>query len=135
MDASDFVTAASQAGQGVLGVEVDSTFPIPPDTGLTNSDFLSYLTLLNPTSVVGVSETSGILEWSFDTYGEDFNFLAKGETLTLTYTVQVTDHHDPDSVHSEEIVITIEGTNDSPTVKGSIPVSYTHLTLPTICSV
>ena len=121
LDASDFVTAASQAGQGVIGVEVDSTFPIPPDTGLTNSDFLSYLSLLNATSVVGVSETSGILEWSFDTYGEDFNFLAKGETLTLTYTVQVTDHHDPDSVHSEEIVITIEGTNDSPTVKGSIP--------------
>ena len=126
-DASDFVTASEQFGQGVIGVEVDSTFPIPPDTGLTNEDFLSYLSLNNPDTVVGVSETTGILEWSFDTNGEDFDFLAKGETLTLTYTVGVTDHHDPEGTDTQEIVVTINGTNDSPELKsGDVPFSLTN---------
>jgi len=116
VDASDSVTAFSGFGQGVVGVVVESTNPIPPDTGLTNADFLEMLSLLDATTVVGVGETEGTLEWEFAT-SEGFDFLAKGEQLTLTYTIQVSDKHAEDT---QEVVIVIEGANDRPTVKNSL---------------
>ena len=116
IDASDIVTAFEGFGYGVTGVVVDSTNPIPPSAGLTNADFLNMLSLLDATTVVGVGETEGTLEWRFET-GEGFDFLAKGEQITLTYTVQVSDKDHEDT---QQVVIVIEGANDRPTVKNQI---------------
>jgi VCBS repeat-containing protein len=115
-DASDAVNAFGGVGNGVTGVVVESTNPIPPDTGLTNADFLDMFSILDATSVVGVGETEGVLEWRFST-GEGFDFLAEGEELTLTYTIQVSDGHVADT---QDVVIVIKGTNDRPTVKNNI---------------
>ena len=115
-DASDAVTAFAGLGGGVTGVVVDSTNPIPPGIGLTNADFLDMLSLVDATTVVGVGETEGLLQWSFDTT-EGFDFLSKGDSITLTYTIEVSDKH---AVDTQEVVIVIEGANDRPTVKNQI---------------
>ena len=113
VDAADAVLAFEGLGLGVTSVVVESTNPIPPDTGLSNADFLEMLSLLDATTVVGVSETEGVLEWQFST-SEGFDFLGKGEQITLTYTIQVSDEHADDT---QEVVIVIEGANDRPTIK------------------
>ncbi|MCQ4765712.1 VCBS domain-containing protein, partial [Cloacibacillus evryensis] len=63
------------------------------------------------------SETGGKINWNFNSGSEHFDFLAAGETLTLTYTVKSTDDsgtaNDNDT---HEIPVTITGTNDDPVV-------------------
>ena len=63
------------------------------------------------------SETGGKINWNFNSGSEHFDFLAAGETLTLTYTVKSTDDsgtaNDNDT---HEITVTITGTNDVPVV-------------------
>jgi VCBS repeat-containing protein len=46
---------------------------------------------------------------------EPFDYLAKGETLTLTYTLGVTD---TSSTATKDVVITVKGTNDAPLITG-----------------
>src|SRR5690606_15093821 len=47
---------------------------------------------------------------------EAFNFLADGQTLTLTYTVRATDDS-PSAAHDDQTVtVTITGTNDAPVI-------------------
>ena len=57
---------------------------------------------------------TGTRDWTFSAADKSFDYLAAGETLTLTYTVQVDDHHG--GVVSRPVTITITGTNDAPVV-------------------
>ncbi|MCP4929885.1 MAG: hypothetical protein GY918_12590, partial [Gammaproteobacteria bacterium] len=52
------------------------------------------------------------LAWAFNSGSEAFNYLAVGESLVLTYTVTATD--DNSETDTQNIVITITGTNDDP---------------------
>ena len=40
-----------------------------------------------PTAVISNTQTSGTLNWTFNSGSQAFNYLATGEQLTLTYTV------------------------------------------------
>ena len=66
-------------------------------------------------------ETGGKINWNFNSGSEHFDFLAEGETLTLTYTVKSTDDsgtaNDNDT---HEITITITGTNSAPVLNNDI---------------
>ena len=55
--------------------------------------------------------------WTFSAPDHYFDYLADGETVTLTYTVQVDDHHG--GLTSQDVIVTITGTNDAPTVAAS----------------
>ena len=57
---------------------------------------------------------TGSQAWTFSAADKSFDYLAAGETLTLTYTIQVDDHHG--GVVSQPVTITITGSNDVPTV-------------------
>ena len=50
-----------------------------------------------------------ISRWSFNSNPQTFNFLDAGESLTLTYTVQVSDGHG--GTANQAVTITIDGTN------------------------
>ncbi|WP_462415111.1 VCBS domain-containing protein, partial [Cloacibacillus evryensis] len=66
------------------------------------------------------SETGGKINWNFNSGSAHFDFLAAGETLTLTYTVKSTDNSgtaNDNDIH--EITITITGTNDAPVITGT----------------
>src|SRR5262249_34646868 len=48
---------------------------------------------------------------------KNFDYLAAGEKLTLTYTIEVDDHHG--GVVTQNVVITVTGTNDTPVITSS----------------
>jgi VCBS repeat-containing protein len=57
---------------------------------------------------------SGQLKWSFSDEDEDFDFLAKNQTLVLTYDVKVSDNHGGFAIQT--VKITVTGTDDKPTI-------------------
>ena len=59
----------------------------------------------------------GTQSWTFSAPDHYFDYLADTETVTLTYTVQVDDHHG--GFTSQNVVITVTGTNDAPIVAAS----------------
>ena len=56
----------------------------------------------------------GSVGWSYDVADSKLDFLAAGETLTLTYTATVSEG--PSNSVTEPITVTITGTNDAPTI-------------------
>ena len=56
----------------------------------------------------------GSVGWSYDVADSKLDFLAAGETLTLTYTATVSEG--PNNSVTEPITVTITGSNDAPTI-------------------
>src|SRR5439155_1584497 len=56
----------------------------------------------------------GTVTWSYDVADSAFDFLADGETLTLTYTATVNDGHG--GVVDVPVTVTVTGTNDTPVI-------------------
>ena len=85
-----------------------------------NAALLSMLSVTpaSPSALLGLSDNSGTLTWNFDSGVEGFDYLAKDESLVLTYTVGVAD--DNGDTDSKTVTITITGTNDSPVAAGDI---------------
>ena len=54
------------------------------------------------------------IDWTYDPDAADLDWLQDGDTLTLTYTAQITDG--AGNVGSQNLVININGTNDVPTI-------------------
>ncbi|HSG62688.1 MAG TPA: VCBS domain-containing protein, partial [Pseudomonadales bacterium] len=82
-------------------------------TGLViDNAILRAMLSVNIGDVITNSETTGTLSWVFDSASEAFDYLAVDETLTLTYTVRVTDSFGDSSDKTVEITVT--GTNDLP---------------------
>ena len=90
----------------------------PLDPALNGVDFDSFFHV-SPDPVIDANTNTAILDWNFDSLGTSFEFLADGETLTLTYQVTVDDGVLNDQTTVE---INITGTNDQPTITGG-PVS------------
>jgi T1SS-143 domain-containing protein len=55
------------------------------------------------------------ITWTYDPTAANLNWLAKGDTLTITYIAQVNDDHG--AVGNQPLTITIIGTNDVPTIE------------------
>ena len=81
--------------------------------GLSESDLLAMFHITAGGS--GLAANAGDshnLSWSFDSSSQAFNYLAEGETLTLTYTLTSSDGHG--GTDSQDVVVVITGTNDAP---------------------
>jgi VCBS repeat-containing protein len=59
---------------------------------------------------------SGAVAWHFTVNNSDIQFLAQGQSLTQVYTVAVADDHG--AAATQDITVTINGTNDAPTATG-----------------
>jgi len=59
------------------------------------------------------SSGSGSLAWHYTVDNADIQFLAQGQVLTQDYLVSVTDDHG--AATTQDVTITINGTNDAPT--------------------
>jgi len=82
-------------------------------TGLANGAVqLSWLSL-GPLSD-STNGAQGSQNWSFSAPDSYFDYLADGEAVTLTYTVEVDDHHG--GVAWQDILVTINGSNDAPVI-------------------
>ena len=74
----------------------------------------------------GVIDGTGILgtvSWDFTTPVDQFDYLAVGESLVLTYTVTVADDNGADV--TQDVTITITGTNDTPFISAATDVAET----------
>ena len=94
-------------------------------TGLPNTPtLLSWLSLGALTDTTGTG-IGGSDAWTFSAQDKSFDYLAVGETVTLTYTVQVDDHHG--GVVSQPVTITITGTNDTPVITSATSNAFSEL--------
>ncbi|GKQ51418.1 VCBS domain-containing protein [Bradyrhizobium sp. Ce-3] len=93
----------------ITGVTESGTTTGLPEDESTVLNWLSLGTLTDSTGGVAGSQA-----WSFSAADQNFDYLAAGEMLTLTYTIQIDDHHG--GVISQPVTITITGSNDTPTV-------------------
>src|SRR3954447_10301935 len=60
------------------------------------------------------SNGSGKLKWTFSDADNDFDFLAKNQTLTLTYDIMVSDNHGGTAIQTVQVTVT--GTDDKPVI-------------------
>ncbi|MEO0645842.1 MAG: VCBS domain-containing protein, partial [Cyanobacteria bacterium J06650_10] len=74
------------------------------------------LVAANAFSLTGATSDGGSvdIDYSYDPGAADLDFLSVGEQLTLTYTVQVSDGIEDSA--TQDVTVTIVGTNDSPLV-------------------
>ena len=93
----------------ITGVaEAGATAGLPKDQS-TILNWLSLGTLTDSTNGM-----TGSQAWTFSAADKNFDYLAAGETLTLTYTIQLDDHHG--GIVNTPVTITIHGANDAPTL-------------------
>ncbi|MBZ9682326.1 VCBS domain-containing protein, partial [Mesorhizobium sp. CO1-1-2] len=87
--------------------------------GLTNTQLLAMLAV-TPTSGLAANPTdTHNLGWTFNSGTQAFDYLAVGQSLTLTYTVQSTDNNAASD--TQTVTVTVNGTNDvSPTLISSV---------------
>ena len=69
---------------------------------------------------------NGSASWTYNVADSALDFLAQGQTLTLTYTATVNDHSG--GIVTQPITVTITGTNDAPVITAAT--SSTTKTLP-----
>ncbi len=83
----------------------------------------SKVTALTSASALQLTETdstgtgSGSVAWTYSAADKTFDFLAAGQTLTVTYALTIADGHGGSVV--QNIVETITGTNDAPSIVAS----------------
>ncbi|MBR9798493.1 MAG: type I secretion C-terminal target domain-containing protein, partial [Gammaproteobacteria bacterium] len=106
----DDVDLSNSVTPSVTGVSSDG------DTGTLDNDDLLALLGVDTGAIIDDESTEGTLNWSFDSSaaGESFDYLSAGESLVLTYTVTVTDT--AGATATQDVTITIQGTNDAPVV-------------------
>ncbi|RUW63878.1 VCBS domain-containing protein [Mesorhizobium sp. M7A.F.Ca.US.008.03.1.1] len=98
-DVSDTVTAS------VTSVSLGGTAG-----GLNSAAVLGMLSV-SPASLTANPGEAHNLGWTFNSAPQAFDFLAAGETLTLTYTIKADDGHT--GTDTQTVTITITGTNDA----------------------
>jgi VCBS repeat-containing protein len=82
--------------------------------GLTLSDAqLEALLAINSNIIDGTNQ-AGAINWSFDSDGYTFGYLGQGQSLTLVYSVTVTDSQG--ATDTQDITIVINGTNAAPNI-------------------
>jgi len=102
-DSHDTHTTSASLKSAVLS----SGSVIPADT-------LADLNAAMSSTILVDSNSSGKLKWSFGAADEDFDFLAKNQTLTLTYDIVLYDNHG--GMTKKTVTITVTGTDDKPVI-------------------
>jgi len=87
------------------------------------SSTLTDLDVAMASSILTDSNGLGSVRWSFSAPDNDFDFLAKNETLVLTYDVTVTDNHGGTAMQT--VVVTVTGTDDKPVIDFGVNASVT----------
>ncbi|WP_374240632.1 VCBS domain-containing protein [Zoogloea sp.] len=107
VDAGAIIDATHNNGTLNWNFNSATTQLVPDLAAYNNALFMWMGSHIGPMPVLANYTTS-------QPYNETFNYLAKGETLTLTYTVGVTDLANTSTTKS--ITINITGTNDVPVI-------------------
>jgi VCBS repeat-containing protein len=90
----------------ILSVAASGTTTALP----TNAAMLAWLQLGTLTEMSGA--TPGSIAWAFAAANSAFDYLSAGQSLTLTYVVQIADNHG--GTVSQNVTVTIAGANAAP---------------------
>jgi VCBS repeat-containing protein len=91
----------------------------------TQADALTAAAQLNLNEIDSTHGGAGSVDFSYCAPDSSFDFLAAGQTLTVSYTVTVTDNSNVSS--SQPVTFTITGSNDAPAVEAhNATLSYTE---------
>ena len=104
----------------VVSVTPSGTGPVAtlPVTGQPdNATLKAMLSLTASPILTDTSSTHAQFSWNFSSGAVNFDYLADGETLVLTYVVRATD--DQGASDDQTVTITITGTNDQPLIEAS----------------
>lgn len=71
---------------------------------------LAHINSAMSTSILNDSNGSGKLKWAFSAEDDDFDFLSKNQTLTLTYEIKLKDNHGGSI--TKLVTVTVTGTDD-----------------------
>lgn len=110
-DTTDHVTVARDH----VSVYLDGVLQTDDVGGLSNMDLLNYLTVPSGDILNGTT-THAQFTWEFNSGTQAFDFLAAGQTLSLQYTIVPDDGHTAIGTGNGVVPITINGTNDAPTL-------------------
>jgi VCBS repeat-containing protein len=118
VDATDHETASV----AFVGDITSSAASIPNDL---HSALQSALTL----QASSFSSNSGTVNWDFDLDNSLVQYLAEGETVTVTYTIAVKDDSGvgaSDTSALQTVTVVITGTNDTPVIAVTSPAAVTE---------
>ena len=93
---------------------------------ISNDTELLNMLSVTPEQVLDGTQTINQFTWTFNSNptananSESFDYLANGETLTLTYRLTLSDQESGTTPDTHDIVITINGTNDDPQITGVV---------------
>lgn len=91
---------------------------------------LAHFQTAMQSQILSDSNGSGQLKWSFSDQDQDFDFLAKNQTLVLIYDVKVFDNHGGFAIQT--VKITITGTDDKPVINMTTAATVTEQTNQTL---
>ncbi len=80
--------------------------------GTIPTSSLNDLNTAMSASILTDSHGSGSIHWQFGAADDDFDFLARNQTLVLTYNVKVMDNHGGSA--TQTVTVTVTGTDDKP---------------------
>ncbi|WP_352679871.1 beta strand repeat-containing protein [Mesorhizobium australicum] len=89
--------------------------------GLTNAQLLAMLSVTPISGLAADPADTHNLSWTFNSGTQAFNYLAAGQSLVLTYTVQSTDNHAVSD--TQTVTVTINGTNDAPATVADVVIT------------
>jgi VCBS repeat-containing protein len=75
---------------------------------------LAHFQAAMTSQITSDSNGSGKLKWTFSDTDDDFDFLAKNQTLILTYDIMVSDNHGGTAIQT--VKVTVTGTDDRPVI-------------------
>jgi VCBS repeat-containing protein len=78
------------------------------------ADALKAAFSITPDGTPGSNTNNGTINWTYSIAEADLDFLAAGETVTLVYTITVTD--DEGATDTQDVTITVTGANDAPVI-------------------
>lgn len=85
---------------------------------------LAHFQAAMQSQIVSDHNGSGQLKWNFSDADDDFDFLAKNQTLVLTYDVQVSDNHGGTAIQT--VKVTVTGTDDKPVINMTTTATVTE---------
>ncbi|UPK25131.1 beta strand repeat-containing protein [Bradyrhizobium sp. 195] len=85
---------------------------------------LAHFQTAMQSQILSDSNGSGQLKWSFSDQDQDFDFLAKNQTLVLIYDVKVFDNHGGFAIQT--VKITVTGTDDKPVMNMTTAATVTE---------
>jgi VCBS repeat-containing protein len=78
-------------------------------------NFAALLTITGVTQA-GPDGTGGVVSYAFDGTENNFDYLAAGQTVEITFTLTVADRVTGGLTDTETVVVTVTGTNDAPNI-------------------